>query len=87
MQRRARPRVTVVVTPGCHLCETAVAVVAEVCGSEEQSWEAVELATVAEPRRAEWRELVPVVLVDGEVHDVFRVDRERLRTALSVAPG
>ena len=32
--------------------------------------------------RAEWSELVPVILVDGAVHDVIRVSPARLRAAL-----
>ncbi|HEX3899959.1 MAG TPA: glutaredoxin family protein [Mycobacteriales bacterium] len=76
-------RVRVVVNPGCHLCEDAVAVVSAVCGDLAVGWRSVELSTVEEPRRSEWREMVPVVLIDGAVHDIFRVDPRRLREALS----
>jgi hypothetical protein len=76
-------RVVVVVNPGCHLCEDAVVVVEQVCAELGIGWRTVELAEVPdEARRAEWREMVPVVLVDGAVHDIFRVDAERLRVAL-----
>jgi hypothetical protein len=77
--------VIVVVNPGCHLCEDAVAVVARVCGELGVGWRSVELGEVEEPRRNEWREMVPVVLVDGAVHDIFRVDGIQLRAALTTA--
>jgi hypothetical protein len=76
-------RVVVVVNPGCHLCEDAVAVVTRVCGELGEGWRSVELADIDEPRRSEWREMVPVVLVDGAVHDIFRVDYLQLRAALT----
>jgi hypothetical protein len=41
------------------------------------------LSDVDEDTRARWREYVPVVLVDGEVHDIFRVSADRLRAALA----
>jgi coenzyme F420-reducing hydrogenase beta subunit len=77
------PRVVVVTKDGCHLCEDALAVVADVCDSLAVPWAPRDLATVAEPQRAQWTELIPVVLVDDEVHEVFRVDADRLRQALS----
>lgn len=77
------PRVIVVVTPGCHLCETAVAKVAEVCDSLVVEWRVDELSTLDEGRQKEWRDWVPVTLVDGEVHDIFRVTPERLRAVLA----
>jgi hypothetical protein len=82
MTTAGAPRVVVVTKAGCHLCEDALAVVAELCDSLGVVWAARDLATVAEPQRAQWTELIPVVLVDDEVHEVFRVDAERLRHAL-----
>ncbi|HVY09223.1 MAG TPA: glutaredoxin family protein [Mycobacteriales bacterium] len=77
-------RVEVVVNPGCHLCEDAVAVIERVCAELGVGWRSTNLADVADAaRRGEWREMVPVVLVDGAVHDIFRVDPARLRTALA----
>lgn len=76
-------RVVVVVTPGCHLCETAVAKVAGVCDPLGIEWRVDELSTLDEARQKEWRDWVPVTLVDGEVHDIFRVTPERLRIALA----
>jgi hypothetical protein len=73
----------VVVTPGCHLCEDAVAKIAEVCDPLGVDWRVDELSTLDEKRQKEWRDLVPVTLVDGEVHDIFRVTPDRLRAALA----
>ena len=41
-------RVVVVVTPGCHLCEDAVAMVAGVCDPLGVEWAAEELSTLDE---------------------------------------
>jgi hypothetical protein len=76
-------RVEVVVTPGCHLCETACAAVDQVCAEVGTGWRSTELATLDESQQNEWRNYVPVVLVDGAVHDIFRVDPARLRQALT----
>lgn len=76
------PRVEVVVTPGCHLCEDAAAVVEQVCAEAGVGWRSVELTTMPADRQNEWRNYVPVILVDGAVHDIFRVDADRLRAAL-----
>jgi hypothetical protein len=85
MTAAGAPRVVVVTKNGCHLCEDALAVVADVCDSLTVEWTARDLATVTEPQRSQWTELIPVVLVDDEVHEVFRVDPERLRHALGAA--
>lgn len=71
-------------SPGCHLCDDACAVVSAVCESAGLSWSARDIQDLDEPTSARWREYVPVVLIDGEVHDIFRVDPDRLRQALKV---
>jgi hypothetical protein len=76
------PRVVVLVTAGCHLCEDACDVVATVCEAAAVSWAARDLASCDDATQRRWREFVPVVLVDGDVHDVFRVTAERLRAAI-----
>jgi hypothetical protein len=83
MSRAGARRVVVVTKDGCHLCEDALATVADVCGRLAVEWAARDLATVTEPQRAQWTELIPVVLVDDEVHEVLRVDPVRLRQVLS----
>jgi hypothetical protein len=84
--RRASPRrstrlVTLIGKPGCHLCDDARAVVAEVCAELGAAWEEKDITVDSELHRRYW-EQIPVVLVDGEQHDFWRVDPGRLRRAL-----
>jgi glutaredoxin len=75
------PPVTLITRAGCHLCEEARAVVARVCSDRGLRW--VELDVDGDPeRRAEYGDLVPVVLVNGREHAHFRVDAGRLAAAL-----
>jgi Glutaredoxin-like domain (DUF836) len=67
--------------PGCHLCDVARAVIETVCAQTDTDW--LELSVFDDPRlAAAYTDQVPVVLVDGAVHDIFRVNPERLRAAL-----
>jgi len=81
-------RLTLVGKPGCHLCDDAREVVQAVVAEVE--------ATDAAPRIAfdersilddaalagRYAEEIPVVLIDGEMHDFWRIDPVRLKTAL-----
>jgi hypothetical protein len=78
-------RVVVLVTAGCHLCDDACGVVSSVCETGGIPWTASDLQDLDEQTRSRWREYVPVVLIDGEVHDIFRVDADRLRQALAAS--
>jgi len=74
-------RVRLLSRPGCHLCDDARAVVAEVCADLDVRWEEVDITT--DPALlAEYVEQIPVTLVDGRQHDFWRVDPGRLRAAL-----
>lgn len=73
--------VTLIGKPDCHLCEDAEAVVEEVCGELGTPWEKKDITQDEELYRAYW-EQIPVVLIDGEQHDFWRVNPQRLRTAL-----
>ncbi|MDT3398863.1 glutaredoxin family protein [Streptomyces sp. B1866] len=73
--------VTLIGKPGCHLCDDAQAVVEQVCGELGARWEKKDITEDPELYRAYW-EQIPVVLVDGEQHDFWRVDPARLRKAL-----
>jgi glutaredoxin-like protein DUF836 len=77
------PRVVVLVTEGCHLCEAACEVIVAVCTDLGVAWTARDLMGQDAATITRWREYVPVVLIDGNVHDVFRVTEARLRDALS----
>jgi hypothetical protein len=74
-------RVVVLTRPGCHLCEDACAVVARVATDTGVGWQAKDI-TGDDELTSRWGEYIPVVIVDGEVHDWFRVDESRLRAAL-----
>lgn len=76
------PRVTVVGKPDCHLCEQAIEVVAQVCEQLGQEFRVVSITE--DPNLADlYWEKIPVILVDGEPFDFWRVNRNRLVTKLS----
>ena len=78
----APPRVLLYSKPGCHLCDDAREVVAAICAEMGENFDEVDITTSAELVRA-YGEQIPVVLVDGEQHDFWRVDAGRLRAALA----
>ncbi|GAA1926592.1 glutaredoxin family protein [Streptomyces sodiiphilus] len=73
--------VTLIGKPGCHLCDDARTVIAEVCAQTGAAWEEKDISRDEELHRLYW-EQIPVVLVDGARHDFWRVDPVRLRRAL-----
>jgi glutaredoxin len=76
------PRVTLFSKPGCHLCDEARTVIAEVCVELGEEYAEVDILSSAELTRR-YGEEIPVTLVDGAQHDFWRVDRDRLRAALA----
>ncbi len=82
------PTVTLVGKPGCHLCDAARAIAIPVC--EQAGATFVEVSILDSPELADvYAEYIPVILIDGEQHDFWRIDADRLRRALSAkgAPG
>jgi len=75
------PRVTLIGKPGCHLCDDAREVVARVAAETGTGWQELSILDDAALAERYW-EQIPVVLVDGEQHDYWRVDADRLRKAL-----
>lgn len=76
------PRITLIGKPGCHLCDDAREVVRRVADDTGAGW--AERSVLDEPDLFEqYREQIPVVLVDGAAHDFWRVDEQRLRAALA----
>jgi glutaredoxin len=74
-------RVTLYSRPGCHLCDDARVVVERVCADLGETYDEVDIDTdVALQDR--FNDEVPVTFVDGRQHDFWRVDEQRLRTAL-----
>jgi len=73
--------VQIIGKPDCHLCEQAQVVVARVCGELSVAWELVSIFD--HPNLADqYSEFIPVILLDGKVHDQFGVNETRLRSAL-----
>jgi glutaredoxin len=74
--------VTLIGKPGCHLCDDARAVIEKVAGELGSAVEELDITKDEDLYREYW-EQIPVVLVDGEQHDFWRVDESRLRRALN----
>jgi len=85
-------RLTLVGKPGCHLCDDARAVVQQVVADleNEDAAPAVSLTEVSILDDAELHERfveeIPVLLIDGRVHNYWRIDPVRLRRALLEHP-
>ncbi len=81
-------RLTLIGKPGCHLCDDArdvvQAVVAEVEAADAAPRIAFDERSILDDAALAERyaEEIPVVLIDGEVHDYWRIDPVRLKTAL-----
>ena len=74
--------VALITRSGCHLCQDAEAVLRRL--SAELGFRYRELDVDADPaRRAEFSDRVPVILLDGREHGYWRVEEDRLRTALA----
>jgi hypothetical protein len=74
-------RIELIGKPGCHLCEDARAVIERVAADLGVGW--VERSILEdEGLFTRFAEQIPVTIVDGEVHEIYRVDEARLRAAL-----
>jgi hypothetical protein len=81
-------RLTLIGKPGCHLCDDARevvrAVMAEVEATDAATGIALEERSILDDAAlaARYAEEIPVLLIDGEVHNYWRIDPVRLKTAL-----
>lgn len=75
---------TFITREGCHLCETAEPIVRDEAAAAGAVLEIVDVDSSA-ALHERWRYDVPVVLLDGEVHARWTVDRAELRAALRPA--
>lgn len=74
--------VTLLSRPGCHLCDAAREVVSEVL-TDFPTVEFAEQSILDDAELHErYVEEIPVVLINGRVHNIWRVDAERFRSAL-----
>ena len=84
MASTRRPRVAVYHAEGCHLCERALAQVQAL--REELEFELVEVAIDGDPELEErYRELIPVVEIDGERVFTYYVHEDAFRRRLTAA--
>lgn len=72
--------------PGCHLCDAARDAVADVIaelGAEASEVRVDELSILDDPElNARYWDEIPVVLINGRVHTIWRVEPARLTEAL-----
>lgn len=82
----ASVELTLVGKPGCHLCDDARQVITGVLTGLPDAAPAVTLIerSILDDQGLHDRyvEEIPVVLIDGRVHTYWRVDADRLRTAI-----
>jgi hypothetical protein len=75
------PRVILVGKPDCHLCDDARRIISAVCDEMGVSWG--EQSILDDPELAdEFWDQIPVTLIDGKIHNIYRVDVTRLRSKL-----
>lgn len=75
-------QVTIYSRLGCHLCESAKAAALGFQSSHSFELNEIFIDGDLELER-KYGEQVPVILIDGKVHDFFRIDPERFLRALS----
>jgi hypothetical protein len=78
---------TLIGRSGCHLCDDARAVVESVLTELSEMpgtrlLTEIDIDTEPEARRI-YADQIPVLLVDGKVHNFWRIDRDRLISALA----
>lgn len=77
------PDVLLLGKPGCHLCDDAREIVTGVLAEFPDATFA-EKSILDDPALLDaYAEEIPVVLIDGRVHTIWRVDPARLRKALT----
>jgi glutaredoxin len=80
--------ITLLTKPGCHLCEQALEATNNVLVEFRSANPAVSLTFVEKniledsELEARYREEIPVLLINGNVHNYWRIDETRFREAL-----
>jgi glutaredoxin len=80
--KRPAHLVTLLSRPGCHLCDEAREVITRVSAELGARFEERDITASASDLR-EYRDQIPVTLIDGVQHDFWRVSEQRLRAALA----
>lgn len=81
---------TLLTRPGCHLCDDARGIIHEVVANSRAAGapgaaeiSLTELSILDDPALLDtYAEEIPVLLINGVVHTIWRVDAARLTTAL-----
>lgn len=77
-------QLTLIGKPGCHLCDDAEAVVLQVMSEFADSVTLTKQNILDdEVLFARYSEEIPVLLIDGKVHNYWHIDPVRLRSALA----
>ena len=80
---------TLIGKPGCHLCDDARVAVDEVrdefCRQFAAAEVGIEEINILEDAAlaAKYSDEIPVLLINGKVHNYWRIDKERLMNALT----
>ena len=74
--------ITLLSRPGCHLCDEARETISRVAADLGVPWQERDI-TQSESDLREYRDQIPVTLIDGVQHDFWHVSEERLRAALT----
>ncbi|MSZ95393.1 MAG: glutaredoxin family protein [Actinobacteria bacterium] len=77
---------TLIGKPGCHLCDDAEAVVSGVL-EEIQGKVTLDRKNILEDDElfVRYSEEIPVLLINGKVHNYWHIDPDRLRSALAAS--
>lgn len=80
---------TLIGKPGCHLCEDAEAAIDRVLGSFLPTHPSVVISMTQKnilddaELAAKYSEEIPVLLINGKVHNYWRIDEDRFARALN----
>lgn len=78
-------QLTLIGKPGCHLCEDAELAVAEVLAGFDGLVSLEKLNILEDDELfSRYSEEIPVLLLNGKVHNYWRIDKDRLRSALEI---
>ncbi len=81
-------RISVLTRVGCHLCDRALALIADVALPAQVGYAALDVdaqtASLSANLIARYGDHLPVTFVDGRAHDYWSVDRVRLEHALGL---
>ena len=74
--------VTIYSRPGCHLCDVALDALLDL--QTELDFEIEKLSIEGDPElEKKYGEKIPVIKIDGQHHDFYRVDPDRFRASLA----